>query len=42
MVYYLFFFTDSKVGDMSSLYMLVVSLILRLSSIAGKYSTYTP
>ena len=42
LVYYLFFFTDSKVGDLSSLYMLAVSLILRLSSIAGKYSTFTP
>ena len=40
--YYLYFFTDSKIGDLTSLYMVAVSMVLRLSSIANKYATYTP
>jgi hypothetical protein len=40
MFYYLFFFTDSKVADYATLGYLIVSYVVRSSSVAGKYATY--
>lgn len=40
--YYLFFFTDSISIDYNTMYILFISIIMRSSVIAGKYSTFQP
>lgn len=40
MYFYLFFFTDSLVADYTTLCFIIISYIVRSSSIAGKYATY--
>jgi hypothetical protein len=39
--FYLFFFTDSQVADYPTLVGFVFSFVIRCSTIAGKYATYS-
>lgn len=39
-MYYVIWFTDSKIGDYNSILLIFISYLVRASSIAGKYATY--
>ena len=39
-MYYVIFFTDSRIGDYNSILLVFVSYLVRASSIAGKYATF--